>query len=134
MWDRVALALGTGRTGGAVQQHWSTMNRDGTGTAAARWTPDEEQRLRRLVEAERAAPGGGKRIRTAFWDAAAAALGTHRTAMAIQLHWQAMNGARPRKKARTDDAPSPPEHADDPFGLRAGLAALFSWAPGGFLS
>ena len=134
VWDRVAFALGTGRTGGAVQQHWSTMNRDGTGTAAARWTPDEEQRLRRLVEAERAAPGGGKRIRTAFWDAAAAALGTHRTAMAIQLHWQAMNGARPRKKARTDDAPSPPEHADDPFGLRAGLAALFSWAPGGFLS
>ena len=42
-----------------------------------------------------------------------------------------MNGApRPSKKARTDEPPPPEEEADDPildpFGLRAGLAALFS--------
>ena len=45
-----------------------------------------------------------------------------------------MNGApRPSKKARTDEPPPPEEEADDPvldpFGLRVGLAALFSWAP-----
>ena len=41
-----------------------------------------------------------------------------------------MNGQRPSKKARTDAPPPPEEEADDPlldpFGLRAGLAALFS--------
>ena len=133
VWGRVAVALGTGRTGGAVSQHWSAMmNRDGTGTTAARWTSDEEQRLTRLVEAERAT--GGKCIRGSFWDGAAEALGTKRTAAAVNSHWQTMNSPRPRKKARTDEPEPPPDtDADDPFGLRAGLAALFSWAPGGFL-
>ena len=99
---------------------------------AARWLPDEEQKLRRLVEAERAA-NGGNYIRGSFWAAAAEALATKRTETAVKQHWQVMNGApRPSKKARTDEPP-PPEEADDqlldPFGLRAGLAALFSWAP-----
>ena len=108
------------------------MNRDGTGTTAARWTSDEEQRLTRLVEAERAT--GGKCIRGSFWDGAAEALGTKRTAATVNSHWQTMNSPRPRKKARTDEPEPPPDtDADDPFGLRAGLAALFSWAPGGFL-
>ena len=126
------------------------MNRGGvTGTPGrARWTPDEEQKLRRLIETERAAMGG-KYIRGSFWAAAAETLATNRTASAVKSHWEAMNGQRPSKKARTDeppptmngaprpskkartDAPPPPEEAADdplldPFGLRAGLAALFS--------
>ena len=129
VWGRVAAALGTNRTGGAVSQHWSAMNRGGTVTGApgaARWTPDEEQHLRRLVEAERAPRGY---IRGSFWDGAAASLGTHRTASALKSHWEVMNGApRPSKKARTDEPP-PPEEADDPFSLRACLASLFSWSP-----
>ena len=127
VWDRVAVALGTNRTGGAVSQHWSAMNRDGTRTAAARWTPDDEQKLRRLVEAERAANRG--ECRGSFWAGAAEALGTKRTDTAVRQHWQDMNSTRASKKARTDEPP-PPEEADDPlldpFGLRAGLAALFS--------
>ena len=130
VWGRVAAALGTNRTGGAVSQHWSAMNRGGTVTGApgaARWTPDEEQHLRRLVEAERAPRGY---IRGSFWDGAAASLGTHRTASALKSHWEVMNGApRPSKKARTDEPPPPPEEADDPFSLRACLASLFSWSP-----
>ena len=129
VWGRVAAALGTNRTGGAVSQHWSAMNRRGTVTGApgaARWTPDEEQHLRRLVEAERAPRGY---IRGSFWDGAAASLGTHRTASALKSHWEVMNGApRPSKKARTDEPP-PTEEADDPFSLRACLASLFSWSP-----
>ena len=132
VWDRVAIALGTNRTGGAVSQHWSAMNRGGVAGApgaAARWLPDEEQQLRRLVEAERAANRG--ECRGSFWAGAAEALATKRTGTAVRQHWQAMNGApRPSKKARTDEPPPPEEEADDPlldpFGLRAGLAALFS--------
>ena len=129
VWDRVAVALGTNRTGSAVSAHWQLMHRDGTRTAAARWTPDEEQKLRRLVEAERAANRG--KCRGSFWDGAAATLGTKRTASAVKNRWQDMNSTRPSKKARTDEPPPPPEEAADdpildPFGLRAGLAALFS--------
>ena len=131
VWDRVAIALGTNRTGGAVSQHWSAMNRGGVkGTpGGARWTPDEEQKLRQLIETERAAMGG-KYIRGSFWAGAAETLGTNRTASAVKSHWEAMNGQRPSKKARPDESPPPEEEADDPlldpFGLRAGLAALFS--------
>ena len=82
----------------------------------------------RLVEAERAANRG--RCRGSFWEGAAATLGTKRTASAVKNRWQDMNSTRPSKKARTDEPPPPEEEADDPlldpFGLRAGLAALFS--------
>ena len=87
---------------------------------------DEEQKLRRLVEAERAANRG--KCRGSFWDGAAATLGTKRTASAVKNRWQDMNSTRPSKKARTDEPP-PPEEADDPFSLRACLASLFSWSP-----
>ena len=68
VWDRVAAALGTSRTGGAVSAHWQIMNRGTGAPGAARWTPDEEQKLRRLVEAERAANRG--KCRGSFWDGA----------------------------------------------------------------
>jgi hypothetical protein len=107
------------------------MNRGAVAGArgAARWLPDEEQKLRRLVEAERAANRG--ECRGSFWAGAAEALATKRTGTAVRQHWEAMNGQRPSKKARTDEPPPPPEEAADdplldPFGLRAGLAALFS--------
>ena len=126
--DRVAVALGANRTGGAVSQHWKVMNGGAVAAGAARWTPIEEQRLRQLVEAERAANRG--ECRGSFWAGAAEALGTKRTDTAVRQHWQDMNSTRASKKARTDEPPPPEEEADDPlldpFGLRAGLAALFS--------
>ena len=144
-WPAIAVQLGNGRTAGGVEARWQILRADEPMRTKPRWTADEDERLSELVRAAPERASGS--ARPGMWDRIALSF-PDRTASAVKSHWETMNGQRPRKKARTDeppptmngaprpskkartDEPPPPEEADDPildpFGLRAGLTALFS--------
>ena len=63
VWDRVAIALGTNRTGGAVSQHWSAMNRGAVTGAPAKFFDPVTQAPYATLEAFRTLRGrtGGRR-------------------------------------------------------------------------
>ena len=128
-WSAIAARLGNGRTAGGVEARWQILRADEPMRTKPRWTADEDQRLTELVRAAPERASGSARSGPGMWDRIALSF-PDRTASAVKSHWEAMNGQRPRKKARTDEPPPPEEAADDPsldpFGLRAGLSALFS--------
>jgi len=110
-WRAIAERLNSGRSAGAVEQHYQILTggrRAGTGAAAAaaaaaagddrpraaaakrsvahRWTPNEEAALRSLVEAH------GCRGK---WGTIAEKLATGRTSSGVEQHWKIMNGHHP---------------------------------------
>jgi len=81
-WATVAERLGTHRTARAVEQRWRDAH-----PSAPRWTADEEARLRTVVTQLRTQ---GRAAVDQGWPAVARALGTHRSPVAVETHWQTM--------------------------------------------
>ena len=124
-WRAISDRLGSGRSPGAVEQHWQIMTggrrpvgaggdgengspaaarkrvRSGdpkSRTVAHRWTADEEEELRGLV-AELGARGK--------WPQIAERLDSGRTPSGVEQHWKIMNGAHHGTKKQKTTSPVP---------------------------
>lgn len=90
-WQQVAEALGSGRSGGAVLQHWQILGSTQPGgretAMLVRWGGAEEEQLRALARQR------NPRSSPSEWQAIAAALGTGRTGGAVLQHWHKMEAA-----------------------------------------
>ena len=106
-WQEIADALGSGRTGGAVLQHWQIMASNQLGTrggqaAQTRWNTQEESKLQALV-VERS-----PRSNAAEWQAIATELGTGLSGGVVMQHWHKMTlsptGETVEELARAEDS------------------------------
>ena len=146
-WQKISEKLGSGRTASGVEQHWQVMTgqrqrngatvpkenqaqhpnallavgqKDGQQTerrTSARWTQDEENRLREAVSEL----GKGK------WTLVADRLGTGRSPSAVEQHWQIVTGQR---KSKGRHAAAHLQHRARTMGASAPGAQAFVLAGG----
>jgi len=104
-WTEISRRLGTGRSKGAVDQHWKLMCEKETGPPRRlcdKWTPEEEAYLRTMVGA---AGHPGTQLGVDGWADITDRLGTGRTPTAVERHWQLMRQHPPTAAAPDKRAP-----------------------------
>ena len=131
-WLAISTRLDSGRSPGAVEQHWQIMHgarkegdagekrKGGAGaksrSVAHRWTAEEEASLRRLVGE---LGGRGK------WQAIADRLDSGRTPSGVEQHWKIMHHTHHgTKKPRLEPAPAPVAAAAAPLPALAPAPAV----------